>query len=93
MGGIELCDLSEEFESVNGVYSVTGLLFLQSISNKCQTVSFQISLQLKQWYFICITHNTQRALSGGNIIKVYLDGELAATEKLRSVILFMRFPF
>ena len=44
-------------------------------------------MQTKRWYHICVTHNTQRALNGGNTIKVYIDGVLASSERLRSAIL------
>ncbi|CAK9238386.1 unnamed protein product, partial [Sphagnum troendelagicum] len=52
-------------------------LVVESVSNKHHTVSLPVRLHLKHWYFICITH------SGRNSLKVFLDGELVAIEKLR----------
>ncbi|CAK9237200.1 unnamed protein product [Sphagnum troendelagicum] len=52
-------------------------LIVESVSNKHHTVSLPVRLHLKHWYFICITH------SGRNSLKVFLDGELVAIEKLR----------
>ncbi|CAK9883045.1 unnamed protein product [Sphagnum jensenii] len=52
-------------------------LIFESVSNKHHTVSLPVRLHLKHWYFICITH------SGRNSLKVFLDGELVAIEKLR----------
>lgn len=63
------------------------LFCLQSISNKRQITSLKVQLQTKRWYHICVTHNTQRALSGGNTIKVYIDGELVASDRFRSASL------
>lgn len=58
-------------------------LTVESISSKRQTISMTVGLQVKRWYFICITHSTGRALAGGNSLKVFLDGELKTSEKLR----------
>lgn len=58
-------------------------LTVESISNKRQIGSMTVGLQLKRWYFVCITHSTGRALAGGNSLKVFINGELKASEKLR----------
>lgn len=66
---------------------ISSLSWLQSINTKRQITSLKVQLQTKRWYHICVTHNTQRALNGGNTIKVYIDGVLASSERLRSAIL------
>lgn len=43
----------------------------------------RISLRAKQWYFIAITHSTGRALGGGTSLKIYINGALVGSERLR----------
>jgi hypothetical protein len=42
-----------------------------------------VMLQLKQLYFLFITHTTGGALTSGNSFKVFIDGELVASDKLK----------
>lgn len=58
-------------------------LVVESTSNKRQSLVLNVQIQPKRWYFVCITHSTKGALSGGSILKVYVDGSLAASGKLR----------
>jgi hypothetical protein len=45
-----------------------------------------VMLQLKQLYFLFITHTTGGALTSGNYLKVFIDGELIASDKLKPSI-------
>ncbi len=68
---------------VGGNHDRNTLIWVQSISQKHLMLPLRVTLQLKQWYFLCITHTTGGALTGGNSLKVFLDGELVANGKLK----------
>jgi hypothetical protein len=77
---IQLAPLSNV---VGGNHDRNTLIWVQSISQKHLMLPLRVTLQLKQWYFLCITHTTGGALTGGNSLKVFLDGELVASGKLK----------
>jgi hypothetical protein len=77
---IQLAPLSNV---VGGKHDRNTLIWVQSISQKHLMLPLRVMLQLKQWYFLCITHTTGGALTGGNSLKVFLDGELVASGKLK----------
>ncbi|KMZ59450.1 hypothetical protein ZOSMA_68G00360, partial [Zostera marina] len=58
-------------------------LVFESIGQKRQYVSLPLNLLQKKWHFICITHTIGRAFSGGGLLRCYVDGDLASSEKCR----------
>ncbi|XP_024540202.1 BEACH domain-containing protein B isoform X1 [Selaginella moellendorffii] len=52
-------------------------------NHKKQATSMSIRLESKKWHFICVTHTTGRALSTGSLCKIFVDGKLSSSEKLR----------
>eukprot|EP01018_Ginkgo_biloba_P014188 Gb_28819 [translate_table: standard] len=58
-------------------------LIVETMSQKRQAVSLRTKLASKRWYFLCITHSSGRAFSGGNTLRYYVDAALVGGEKLR----------
>ncbi|KAH7849592.1 hypothetical protein Vadar_020109 [Vaccinium darrowii] len=58
-------------------------LIYESINQKRQCVSMQVNLLRKKWHFLCLAHSIGRAFSGGSLLKCYVDGVLASSEKCR----------
>ncbi|KAH7332120.1 hypothetical protein KP509_20G069100 [Ceratopteris richardii] len=58
-------------------------LKLQVLGQKAETACLNATLQPKRWYHLSISHSVGRALTGGSVLKVYIDGTLVITEKLR----------
>ncbi|KAL2652898.1 hypothetical protein R1flu_021026 [Riccia fluitans] len=74
--------LSENGKGCTALLHEDHLIF-ECTSNKRQTISVGLKLQLRRWHFLCITHSTGRALTGGNTLNVFLDGAPVASEKFR----------
>ncbi|BBM99563.1 hypothetical protein MPTK1_1g22060 [Marchantia polymorpha subsp. ruderalis] len=74
--------LSENGKGCTALLHENYLIF-ECNSNKRQTTTLDLKLQLRRWHFLCITHSTGRSLTGGNTIKIYLDGMLVIGEKFR----------
>jgi len=73
---------------VGGNHDIHTLIRVQNISYKRLMLFLWVTLQLKQRYFLCISHTTRRALMGGNFLKVFLDGKLVTSDKLNKAIFF-----
>jgi hypothetical protein len=58
---------------------------LQSVNPKHQCVLLSLSLPIKQWKFLCVTHTIGRTFSGGSQLRCYVDGDLVSSEKCRYV--------
>ncbi|KAL3684694.1 hypothetical protein R1sor_002716 [Riccia sorocarpa] len=74
--------LSENGKGCTALLHEDHLIF-ECTSNKRQTISVGLKLHQRRWHFLCITHSTGRALTGGNTLNVFLDGAQVASEKFR----------
>ncbi|MCO5595749.1 hypothetical protein L7F22_049797 [Adiantum nelumboides] len=72
-------------ESGKGFNAMIGrkCLVVQVLGQREQLARLNVDIQPKQWCHLCITHSVGRALTGGNVLKVYIDGSLAASDKSR----------
>ncbi|KAH9329817.1 hypothetical protein KI387_001925, partial [Taxus chinensis] len=72
-------------ESGKGCTALLGeeKLTIETVTVKRQAVSVHSKLSPKRWYFLCITHSTGRAFSGGHTIRYYVDAALVGSEKVR----------
>ncbi|GAB2247807.1 hypothetical protein Droror1_Dr00007689 [Drosera rotundifolia] len=75
------------FLTDNGKGSVVHLakdrLIYECINPKQQCVSLQVNLVRRRWHFLCVTHNSGKAFSGGSLFRCYVDGALVSSEKCR----------
>ncbi|GAB2211900.1 hypothetical protein Droror1_Dr00025239 [Drosera rotundifolia] len=73
------------FLTDNGKGSVVHLakdrLIYECINSKQQCVSLQVNLVRRRWHFLCVTHNSGKAFSGGSLFRCYVDGALVSSEK------------
>ncbi|XP_023157987.1 BEACH domain-containing protein B isoform X1 [Zea mays] len=58
-------------------------LIYESVNPKHQCVLLSLSLPIKQWKFLCVTHTIGRTFSGGSQLRCYVDGDLVSSEKCR----------
>ncbi|KAL9252927.1 BEACH domain-containing protein [Drosera capensis] len=65
------------------VHLAKGRLIYECINQKQQCLSLQVNLVRRRWHFLCVTHNSGKAFSGGSLFRCYVDGALVSSEKCR----------